>query len=61
MANEYSDILDYVFSSGQITSGDATGAVDADEVEACVKFEAAERGVDSDAAWAFAKSHIIAR
>jgi len=59
--NEYSDILEYVFSSGQITSGDNTGAVDANEVEVCVRYEAEERGVDADAAWNFAKSHIKAQ
>lgn len=59
MENGYRDILEYVFESGQIVTGDDTGAVDADEVEACVRYEAEERGVDADAAVAFAMKHTI--
>jgi hypothetical protein len=61
MTTEYSEILDFVFSSGQITSGNDKGEVDADEVEACVRFEAEERGLNADEAWKFAKSHIKAQ
>lgn len=61
MTDVYSDILEFVFSSGQITSGDDRGAVDPDEVEVCVRYEAEERGVDADKAWDFAKSHIISQ
>ncbi len=57
--DNYSDILEYVFSSGQIKSGNSLGAVDPDEVEVCVRYEAEERGVDPNAAWEYAKSHII--
>jgi hypothetical protein len=61
MSNIFAEILEYVFSAGQITSGDESGAVDPDEVEVCVKFEAEEQGVDPDAAWDFAKDHIISQ
>lgn len=61
MADEYSDILEYVFGSGQITSSDDRGYVDPDEVRACVEYEAEERGVDPDAAWAFAEGHILSQ
>lgn len=59
--NVYAEILEYVFSSGQIVSGDATGAVDPNEVEACVRFEADERDVNPDLAWEYAKSHIVSK
>jgi hypothetical protein len=57
----FSDILEFVFGAGQIMSGDESGAVDADEVEACVRYEAEERGEDPNEAWEFAKRHIKAR
>jgi hypothetical protein len=57
----FSDILEFVFGAGQITSGDETGAVDPDEVEACVRYEAEERSEDPDKAWEFAQRHIKAR
>lgn len=61
LMNVFADILEFVFSSGQIESGDEQGRVDPDEVEACVKFEAEERGINPNDAWEFAKDHIKSR